>query len=207
MARTPAALANASTAPLVQAGSVSAGRSPAPSAAERATSAHAGAVRLKPGHHLVDIRRDPRRRGPPRGHRVNQQLAHSSMPSPVFADVIRIWTSSRSSESSSLRRSCTQSSIWPAPQEVSLVEHHGDHLGMSGEWYEKASVHCGVGVFLRIEYPDHEVGPADKLVHDISGVAHGRSRGQGDPAVRGQPGTARRDRARWTARTGTCAAR
>ena len=54
---------------------------------------------------------------------------------------------------------------------VDVVEHDHHHRPVRGHRGEIAVVHRGVGVLLRVEYPDHQVGELDQAV-DLEVVGH-----------------------------------
>ena len=105
------------------------------------------------------------------------------MPAPVSAEVVRTWTSFRSSDWSSRGRSATRSASSSVSRSAWLSTT-GDRL-VPGQRGHVAAVRGGVGVLLRVEHPHHQVGEPDQPVGLVS-VAPGSSRGRA-----GRAGSAR----------------
>ena len=123
----------------------------------------------KPGGDGVHVRGKPGAGRAPRRHRLDQQLAQ-----PVdagagdgrggeYLDIAEVLGVKQPAEvgDAVLRL--------PGGQPVGLVQDHRDDLGMAGQRHQVPAVHSGVGVFLRIEYPHHQVREPDHAV-DLAGV-------------------------------------
>jgi hypothetical protein len=59
-------------------------------------------------------------------------------------------------------------------EHVGLVQHDGDDFRVTGERHQEPAVHGGVGILLRVQHPDHQVGLLDELVDLVGGVGHDR---------------------------------
>ena len=97
-------------------------------------------------------------------------LRNCSIPAPVTAEVTRTPTPRAVPRSRAAGAGHRRSPRPLGAEQVGLVEHDGDHLGVAGQRHQVAPVYRRVRVLLRVEHPDHQVGHPDQPV-DLAGRA------------------------------------